>query len=66
MASEINGGELVRTSMVDAHGVVVRFDVVVAIIVKLASALASIPYDDDQMREGEVKGGWVVASHGRA
>ena len=66
MAGEVGGGELVRAAMADAHGMVAHSGVVAAVIVKPALALASRPYDDDQMREREVIGGWVVAGHGRA
>ena len=55
-----------RAAMADTHGVVERSDVVAAVIVKPALALASRPYDDDQMREREVIGGRVVAGHERA
>ena len=66
MVGEVVGGELVHAAMADTHGVVERSDVVAAVIVKPASALASKPYDNDQMREREVRGGRVVAGHGRA
>ena len=55
-----------RDAMANAHGVVTRSGVAVAVIVKLALALASRPYDDDQMWEREIGGGRVVAGHGRA
>ena len=64
MASEVGDGELVQLAMPDAHSVIARSGVVAAVIVKLALALASRPYDDDQMRERDVGGGWVVAGHG--
>ena len=51
MAGEVGGGELVRAAMADVHGTVMRFGVVAAVTVKLASALASRPYDDGLMRE---------------
>ena len=51
-------------AMADTHGTVTPSGVVAAVIVKLDSALASRPYDDDQMRERDVGGGWVVAGHG--
>jgi len=63
---EVSGGELMRAAMADAHDTVTRSGVVAAVIVKPALALASRPYDDDQMREREVGGGSVVASHVRA
>ena len=53
-------------AMVDAHGAVARSGVVAAVTIKPVLALASRPYDDDQMREREVGGGRVVAGHGRA
>ena len=55
-----------RAAMADAHGVVTHSSVVVVVIVKPTSTLASRLYDDDQMRERDVGGGWVVAGHGRA
>ena len=66
MAGEVSDGDLVHAAMADAHGAVTRSGVVAAVIVKPASSLASRPYDDDQMREREVGGGWVVAGHGLA
>ena len=57
MAGEVGGGELMHTAMVDAHGVVACSGVVAVVIVKLTLALASRPYNDDQMREREVGGG---------
>ena len=62
-AGEVGGGELVRVDMADVHGAVARFGVVVVVTVKPALALESRPYDDDQMREREVRGGRVVAGH---
>ena len=55
-----------RAAMADMHSAVVHSGVVAVVMFKLALALASRPYDDDQMREREVIGGWVVAGHGRA
>ena len=66
MAGEVGDGELMRAAMADTYGAVAHSGVVAAIIVKSALALASRSYDDDQMREREVIGGWVVAGHGRA
>ena len=66
MVGEVSGSELMRAAMANTHGAVVCSGVVAAVIVKLASTLASRPYDDDQLREREVGGGWVVAGHGRA
>ena len=53
-------------AMSDAHGAIAHFGVVAVVTVKLALALASRPNNDDHMRDKEVKGGWVVAGHGRA
>ena len=64
MAGEVDSGELVRTAMADAHDAVAHSGVVAAVIVKPALALASRPYDDDQMRERKIRGGRVVAVHG--
>ena len=66
MTGEVGGYELVRVAMAEAHSAVVHSGVVAAVRVKPALALASRPYDDDQMRVREVGGGWVVASHERA
>ena len=66
MADEVGGGELVRAAMADMHSAVVHSGVVAVVTVKLSLALACRPYDNDQMREREVGGGWVVASHERA
>ena len=66
MAGEVSDGKLVRVAMVDAHGAVARSGVVAAVTVKPASALASRPYNKDQIREREVRDATVVAGHGQA
>ena len=47
MAGEVGGGELVRAAMANVHGAVACSGMVVAVIVKLGSALPSRPYDDN-------------------
>ena len=65
-AGEVGGGERVLAAMVDVHGGITRSYMMAVVAVKLAAVLATSPNSDDQMREREVGGGWVVVGHGRA
>ena len=52
-------------AMAGAHVAVARFRAAVVVAVKLMVDLDSRTYGEDQMREIESGGAWVVAGHGK-